>query len=365
MKQYCLLGLLSWTTCVLPTMVAVAQDSTKNSRSLKHKEVAADSSKQTLLFDLDHEFEFTLTANLRALMKDRGEKPIAHSALLTYNAGSGVDTLPLTLKVRGNFRRSKVNCSFPPLLVDFPKKKVKKTLFAHQNKMKLVTHCQIDECVVREYLVYKLYNLLTDLSFRAQIARVTYVDSLGKRTPETHWAYLLEDEGDLAKRNGVKLNTMKQTNMGYADSLTMATVAVFEYMIGNTDWSVPYLHNIRLFANGISSSLPVPYDFDHAGIVEAPYAKPAEQLELASVRERLYRGPVYPTSLFQQVFDKFNQMKPQFYALYQNESRLDKTYVKRTLRYLDDFYALINKPGLVQTVFSRNIQSGIAIKGLK
>ena len=365
MKQYYLLCLLVWAVCFMPIRTAVAQDSTKSSGSLKQKKIAADSAKQTLLFDLDHEFEFTLTTNLRTLMKDRGEKPIAHSALLIYKAGWGIDTLPLTLKVRGNFRRSKVNCSFPPLLVDFPKKKVKNTLFAHQNKMKLVTHCQIDECVVREYLIYKLYNLLTDLSFRVQIAHVTYVDSLGKRTPETHWAYLLEDEGDLAKRNGVKLNTMKQTNMGYADSLTMATVAVFEYMIGNTDWSVPYLHNIRLFANGITSCLPVPYDFDHSGIVEAPYAKPAEQLGLASVRERVYRGPVYPVSLLQQVFDKFNQMKPQFYALYQNESRLDKTYVKRTLKYLDDFYSLINKPALVRTVFRQNVQSAVVIKGLE
>ncbi|QDK83225.1 hypothetical protein EXU85_33330 [Spirosoma sp. KCTC 42546] len=362
MKPYYLLVLLVWAACVTPA--AVAQDSTKSSALKPKKKIAANTNKQPSLFDLDRDLEFTLTANLRDLTKDRGDKPITHAAVLTYTNGSELDTLPLTLKVRGNFRRSKVNCTFPPLLIDLPKKKVKKTLFAHQNKVKLVTHCQNDEWVVREYLVYKLYNLLTDLSFRAQLARVTYADSLGKRAPETHWSFLLEDESDLAKRNNVKLNTMKQIGMGYADSLGMATVAVFEYMIGNTDWSVPYLHNIRLFANGVTSSLPVPYDFDHAGIVEASYAKPAEQLGLSSVRERVYRGPTYPMPLLQQVFDKFNQIKPQVYALYQNDSRLDKTYVKRTVRYLDDFYALLSKPASARAIFRQNVQSGVVIKGL-
>lgn len=252
-----------------------------------------------------------------------------------------------------------------PLLIDLPKKKSRNSLFAQQNKLKLVTHCQLDEWVVREYLVYKLYNLLTDLSFRARLARVTYTDSLGKRSPETHWGFLLEDESDVAKRNNVKVSNTKQTAMTRADSLRMATVSVFEFMIGNTDWSVPYLHNIRLFSNGRPALLPVPYDFDHAGIVEANYALPAEQLSIQSVRERLYRGPSYPPALLQQVFDSFNRLKPQFYALYQNESRLDNRYVKRTLKYLDEFYALINKPTSVQQVFSPNINSRIVIKGLK
>ena len=190
------------------------------------------------------------------------------------------------------------------------------------------------------------------------MARVTYIDSVNKRSPETHWAFLLEDDDAIAKRNGTKVSNAKQTTMNRVDSVSMATVAVFEYMIGNTDWSVPYRHNIRLLDNGPVGSLPVPYDFDHAGIVEAKYALPAEQLGLESVRERAYRGLAYPMPVFQQVFDKFNQVKPQFYALYQTDSRLNKMYVKRTLKYLDEFYDLINKPALARTVFKSGNQSG-------
>lgn len=319
-----------------------------------------------LLFSRDSAVAFTLTANLRVLLRDRGEKPTPHWASLSYtNDSAALVTLPIKAEVRGNFRKSSLNCSFPPLLLDLPKKKARSTIFAQQNKLKLVTHCRVDEWVVREYLIYKLYNQLTEVSFRAQLARVTYADSLGKRTPETHWGFLLEDDDDVAKRNGSRISIMKQAAMSYVDSLQMATVAVFEYMIGNTDWSVPYLHNIRLVDNGEGRPLPIPYDFDHAGIVEAAYAQPAEQLNLQTVRQRLYRGPVYPQALFQRVFEQFNRAKPQFYALYQTDSRLNKAYVKRTLRYLDDFYDLINKPASVVAIFREDAHSKVVIKGLK
>ena len=363
MKQYYLLILLLGTIYLGGATVATAQRVPSGSDSLADKRTTAN--KATILFDNDAVVAFTLTANLRALARDRGDLPVEHAAVLLYTDSKGIDTLPLTLKVRGNFRRSKANCAFPPLLMDFPKKKTKNTLFAKQNKLKLVTHCQNDEWVVREYLVYKLYNLLTDLSFRARLARVTYADSLGKRPAETHWGFLLEDDSEVAKRNRVKVSTLKQSTMAYADSLSMATVAVFEYMIGNTDWSVPYLHNIRLFDDGQAGSLPVPYDFDYSGIVEASYAIPPEQLGIQSVRERLYRGPVYSVALFQRVFDKFNNIKPQFYALYQNNNRLDKSYVKRTLKYLDEFYALINKPATARLSFSEDAKNGVVVKGLK
>lgn len=359
MKQYYSIGLLlsiGFWLCAGQTLLAqAASDSTP----LRQKKAPRQ------LFANDSVMEFSLTVNLRALLRDRGTAPVPHAALLSYTNNQQASVqLPLTVKVRGNFRRSLVNCSFPPLLIDLPKKKTKNTVFAHQNKLKLVTHCQVDEWVVRESLVYKMYNLLTDLSFRAHLARVTYVDSLNKRKPETHWAFLLEDEDDVARRNGAQASNVRQTSMGYADTLNMATVAVFEYMIGNTDWSVPYLHNIRLFDNGQRGLSPVPYDFDHAGIVGALYAQPAAQLGIESVRDRIYRGLMYPMPVFQQVFARFNEVKPQLYALYQNDPRLSKSYVKGTLQYLDEFYALINKPNLALQVFSKGAQAGVVIKGL-
>lgn len=286
-----------------------------------------------------------------------------HPARLTYAADTMV-SLPLDLVVRGNFRRDAANCVFPPLYLDFPKKKVKGTLFAKQNKLKLVTHCRDDEYVVREYLVYKLYNQLTDLSFKARLAQVTYLDSARKRKPETHWGILLEDEDDISKRNGISVykNRLKAA---YADTLNMATLSVFEYMIGNTDWSVVFRHNIKMVVDSTRPRpMAIPYDFDHSGLVDARYAKPAEQLSIETVRERLYRGPAYPMSVLRQVFARFRALKPAFYALYQNNKRLSNSYIKDTVNYFDDFYRIIDNPEKARTAFQSDLDRGIQIRGM-
>ncbi len=323
------------------------------------------------LFKDDDIIQLKIITNLKALQKDRGEKPINHWAQLLYaRKKKGYLTIPIKLKVRGNFRKATANCVFPPLLLDLPMKKDKNSIFERQNRLKLVTHCQSEEYVFQEYMVYQVYNLITNFSFRARLAQVTYEDSASsKRDPQVKYAFLIEDDDDIAKRNGAKNYNLKQTPMSHIDSLHMATVAVFEYMIGNTDWSVPFLHNIKLFTKkGYNYPIPVPYDFDHAGIVEAKYAHPAEQLGLSSVRERLYRGLTYSPQLLNQVFDKFKKAKPEIYALYEKNPRLNAGYVKRTLRYLDEFYKAIDNPREVKRTFvyggGKSQSEGVVIKGL-
>jgi hypothetical protein len=331
----------------------------------------ADSSKIKVgpLFEKEEMLEFGITANMKPLLKDRTKKgPTYRWALLT-RVGTTAEAPPLKvrIKVRGNFRRSAANCLFPPLLLNIPSKKDKNTVFERQNLLKLVTHCQSDDYVVQEYLIYKMYNLLTEYSFKARLARVTYQDSAGQRAPETHAAFLIEDENDLAKRTRTKNIYRKQTAASLIDSVNMATVAVFEYMIGNTDWSLPFLHNIKLVATN-DKILAVPYDFDHSGMVEAKYARPAEELELVSVRQRLYRGITYSPAVLQQVFEKFKRAKPQIYALYASNPLLKERYIKRAIEYLDSFYEIIDNPKSIKNIFvlggGRAGTSGVVIKGL-
>ena len=314
------------------------------------------------LFVDEAPLSFTLTARMQAIQKDRNypaydSLAIKHPARLTYIADStrGVEwAIPLSLVVRGNFRRKKTNCKFPPLYVDFPKKRVANTPFAGQNKLKLVTHCQDEEYLVREYLVYKIFNELTDLSFRARLARVTYVDSVKKRPAETHWAFLVEDEADVARRNGLR-DYKIPTEMVKVDSLSLATMAVFEFMIGNIDWEVMYRHNVRMMTKPGSNNPPrlVPYDFDHAVIVDAAYASRAD-----NTGQRIYRGVLYPGWLLKRVFGQFNELKPRFYARYTNDPRLSEAYVKQTITYLDKFYALINDPAAVKASFFNGDKDG-------
>jgi hypothetical protein len=304
------------------------------------------------LFEKKEVLQIKIEANLKALLKDRGQTPQYHWAKLSYNDDRGETvTVPIKTKVRGNFRRSAANCDFPPLLLNFQKKEVKNTLFQHQEKLKLVTECVNEDYVFHEYLVYEIYNLITDFSFRARLTEVTYIDSLGKKDPDKEFGILLENEADVAKRNAAKNTYMKNVSIEQYDSVQMATVVLFEYLIANNDWSVAALHNIKQFTKTGKLFLAVPYDFDHSGIVDAPYALPPPQLEIANVRERLYRGLNYPPSVFQQVFDKFNSIKPQIYALYQGNPLLSSGYIKRTIKYLDEFYEQINDPKAVKKHF--------------
>ena len=360
------LFLLTWPGLTTAQTTSPTQEGAAPADSSSAKGKLAD------LFLSEDPLTFTLTAQMQRIVTDR-TKPandslsVKHPARLTYsNAANGDNvSLPLTLLVRGNFRRNANNCAFPPLYLDFPKKQTKGTLFAKQNKLKLVTHCQAEDYVVREYLIYKLYNVVTDLSFRARLARVSYVDSLRKRQTETRWGFLIEDEDDVAKRNGLK-EFKGEIEGNVADTLSMARMAVFEYMIGNIDWSVFYRHNIRLASGpGFSKPAVIPYDFDHAALVDAPYAHALEPDNTTGLPERQYRGPLYPGWLLKKVFDEFNTLKPQFYAIYQTDKRLNRAYVKQTIRFLDAFYAVINNPAAVKSNFFYGDDNGALFKSFK
>ncbi|MBO0947185.1 hypothetical protein [Fibrella forsythiae] len=367
-----ILSLISYPILLVLTFASLnAAGQTDSLASTKQKKLKTKKAPEVKpLFTTDDVLSLTITARMQPILRDRippkaDEKGLKHPAMLTVAADSGGTVqLPINLQVRGHFRRSSANCTFPPLYLTVPKQPAKGTPFAKQSALKLVTHCNNEAYVVNEYLVYKLYNLFTDLSFKARLAQVTYADSAKKQAIYSRWGILLEDDSDVARRNRSKVYKSRYRAEN-CDTLATATMAIFEYMIGNTDWSVVYQHNVRLVTDSTKARpLPIPYDFDHSGIVAAPYAKPAEQLNISSVQERLYRGPIYPQSVLRQVIARFNTLKPQIYAIYTNEKRVERGYVKQTLAYLDDFFALINDPQKARTVFQDPNGRGVQIKGL-
>jgi hypothetical protein len=324
------------------------------------------------LFKSDDTLNFTVFANLKPLIKDRGDTPNNHWGIVKYSDSTGKQVeLPIKIKVRGNFRRMAANCSFPPFLLDFDKKKKEKSIFKQQNKLKLVTHCLKNDYIMQEYLVYKIYNLITENSFKARIAHVTYLDSASKRDTETRLAFLIEDDDDLAKRIKAKAYKKVRLRHNQVDSLQMATVSVFEYLIGNTDWSVPFRHNIKLYYKEGQMPTPIPYDFDHSGIVNASYATPAPELEqITSVKQRLYRGFAYSPSIFKSVFDNFKNVKTDIYKLYTGNKSFEPSYIKYVTKYLDDFYKIIdNKRDVENYIVGQGLKNmeagGVQIKGYK
>lgn len=327
--------------------------------------------KKDPLFYNDDILHCKLAGNLNALYKDRGDNSSYHPITLQYlTKDSATVALNVMAKTRGHFRRDKKNCKMPPILLDFQNtKNIKNTLFENQKKLKLVVPCQGDDYVIKEYLVYKLYNLLSDKSFRARLVQVDFEDSSTNHKMETHYCILIEDEKKMAQRNQSFVLKNKMLDMKSTDITEFEKMAVFQYMIGNTDWGVPYLQNIVLITkDSMIAPAAVPYDFDHAGIVDAPYAGPAPELEISSVRERLYRGFCEEDKKnFKETFDLFNKKKNDIYNVYNNCTLLNSKYIKFVTRYLDEFYKTINSNKSIEAEFGKpcNTDVRVEIKGLK
>lgn len=326
---------------------------------------------ETGLFDTDSILHIKLTGRLNELFTDRKDNMVYHPLLLQYSGkDSSLVSISIKAKARGNFRRLKENCKWPPIMLNFTQNEKSKTsIFRDQHKLKLVVPCQGDEYVVKEWLVYKLYNLITEKSFRARLVKVEFEDSLQQRKTENYYCILLEDEKQMADRNKAELIDKKMIHMEQTNIPAFTKMAVFEYMIGNTDWSVPYLQNIKLLSLKPNEfPYAVPYDFDHAGIVNAPYAGAAPELEISSILERVYRGYCNNDQLsFAETFDRFNQLKDSIYNVYRNCPLLSAKYVKFVTKFLDDFYKTINNKKAIESEFKKPCTTNIRIelKGLK
>ncbi len=324
----------------------------------------------TPLFHSEDILHITLTGNLKELFRDISDNNSYHPVLLQYTeADSSEVVIPIRVKTRGHFRRQQRVCSMPPLLLDFPKEKIKNTLFANQEKLKLVVPCMGDDYVIEEYLVYKLYNLVSAKSFRDRLALVTFEDSAHQRKTETHYCFLLEDEKEMAARNGCFVLKKKMVDMKTTNLDEFRKMAVFQYLIGNTDWGVSFLQNIVLITkDSLMAPYTVPYDFDQAGIVDARYAIPHPELGISSVTTRLYRGFCEnDMDNLSSTFELFNRLKPEIYKVYDSCSLLSPGYVKFVKRFLNEFYKTINNKRDIKDEFGNpcNLERRYEIKGLK
>ena len=324
------------------------------------------------LFDSDEILQLTLKGDMRKPLHDKSQKPKFYPLILSYQAEDDSEkSLTIEVKARGNFRRLRGNCTYAPLMLKFEKDEATQTsIFNSQKELKLVMPCQGDKYVVREWLVYKLYNLFTPLSFKARLVKIQLEEEGKTKHDDSFYGILLEDETKLAERNG--LIPLKRNMKPYQTQVDQFNLmAVFEYLIGNTDWSVQYRQNIKLLYEGDAKlPFPVPYDFDHAGIVSAPYALPAKELGIKSVRERIYRGfCVEDLDKFAPIVDRFKELKEEIYALYEDSDYLDQAYIQSTVLFLDDFYATLNDENVWRKDFGYPCDpkgtGNVVIKGLK
>jgi hypothetical protein len=236
---------------------------------------------------------------------------------------------------------------------------VEGTIFEGQDKIKMVVPCKLGrdywvQYVIAEYLAYRMLNVLTPLSFRARLVEATFLDESGEDDPFVCYAFLIEDDSEMAKRNdGIKEDREDWEATPVSPVLLEKNYAIlvefFQYMIGNTDWSGVQMHNVQLFRDRTGRPYPVPFDFDFSGLVNARYATPDPRLPIRDVRQRFFRGfcPDQMNRLpeqYQGVYELFFEKREELYELWRIQEGLDPDRLEETLEYLDDFYEILENP---------------------
>jgi hypothetical protein len=291
--------------------------------------------------------EFTIVAPFGKLKRDRAVETQYRPATIFYIANGTEVRIPVRLRTRGIWRKK--NCEIPPLMMNFTNDSTKKTVFARLDRARFTFACRhnddYEQYVLQEYNLYRVHRLLNPLSYDVRLARVTYVDSEKKDTLATRWAFISETDEAFAQRLGVKLVTTQGAGPTDVDPYESAFYGVFQYFVGNSDFSIRALHNAVLVMKD-HQHYPVARDFDWSGAVNARYATPSPILKIRSVAERIMRGYCAPPEEFEKVFSLFREKKDSIYALYRDPimAPMKPGVVTQTLKYFDDFYATINDP---------------------
>ncbi len=323
---------------------------------------ATDKKDAKPLFAADDPIRLTITAPLADLASSYGKSKRPAPGTLAVIAPTP-EQLAIAVSTRGVTRGDRDICPFPPLRIDFPQKPTGGSLFKGQSSLKLVTHCRPDavfqDYVRLEYAAYRMYALLTPESFGVRLAEVDYVNKNGRKLA-TKPGFFIEDVKDVARRAGDKrLKIRARIASSALDPRAAARFAMFEYMIGNLDWSMtaasagtPCCHNSRLIATkGTTTGLtPVPYDFDFSGLVDAPYATPPEGFHQPNVRVRFYQGICAHNEAARAAAAELLERRAAITGVLDAVPDLGAGRRDKAKRYLDEFFGQIGTPGGVATV---------------
>ena len=305
-------------------------------------------------FASDNLIRMSLEFDMKMFIRTKHKGEYQKALLTVYNLDSNRIQKEIRVRARGVARRS--ICYLPPIKLNFKKKGSENDTLNEINSLKLVTHCKnsamYEQYILKEFLVYRMYNLLTDSSFRAKLVQINYVDSEDKVKPVTKYGFIIESNDRLAERlNGVRIER-SGVNTWDTDHYHTSLTAIFQYMIGNTDWAVPVPHNFKLIKPAAPNAriLAITYDFDYSGMVNTVYAVPDENLGIKTVRTRVYRGYCLPSEgEYQRLFNVFLANKQAMFSLVEDFEFLNKKSRLEMLEYLEEFYDILEDPRLAKS----------------
>ena len=306
------------------------------------------------LFTSDDVIDIVFEAPMNTIVKNAEKRP-EEAGIMRYTEDDGrVVTLNLKMTTRGKSRLK--YCRFPPLKIDLKKSETEGTLFAGQNKLKVVTRCRAGDSyeryLLQEFSIYGAFNVLSGRSFRVRMLNVTYRDTDGKRDDETHSSYFIETDKEVAARYGMEQRDMDKVQFSKLDQAHASKLSLFQFLIGNTDWSMTAgppgagcCHNNKLIVTPGSENgwIQLPYDFDQAGLINTSYSEPSEMLGIRSVRQRVFRGRCSNIGQLEDTIAIFNERRAAIEAALLPAALGDKPR-KTAVKYIDEFYEIINDP---------------------
>jgi len=286
---------------------------------------------------LEVELQYSFSA-LEASKKTEEESP----AIFRYKKEGGHwEELSAEVRARGRYRRR--ICEYTPIKIDFSKKHLRAKGLLPYDDLKLVTHCvsgpRGKDAVLREYLAYRLYAQLTDQTIRAQLVEITYRDT-DSRSKHTAYGILLEDVDELAGRtNSVECEECYGLKPEQFNQDNLKVHGLFQYMIGNLDWSLKMGRNIKIMQDQKTGQYWLaPFDFDFAGMVDASYAVPNPDYGQTSIQERFFIGPEFSPNELEGAKSLFMSKKESLISEVENLEELNRSSQKAIIEYLESFY---------------------------
>jgi hypothetical protein len=339
---------LAGSFTAVPAYAQAAAEKAKSDKPKEDKEPKGEK-KVPALFTSEAPLAITFKVNVKQIRRDKGAEPPWRWASFTYKDSAGKDVeVPLRVRTRGIWRLK--NCEFPPIRLNFAGKETKNTLFDGVDKPKLVNFCRdndtYEQYMLQEAQLYRIYQLLTPLSHRIRVARIAYVDSASGKREAERYAMIIEDPDQLANRHMARIVKTKGAGPADFEPKDLALAYMYLYFIGNLDFSFNGLHNTELLGTGDGRILPVAYDFDYAGAVNASYAVPPPNYNVPNVRTRKFLAYCELAPEFPSAVAKLVEQKDAIYALYRDEvgKLLNPSVVMSTLEYFDDFYEQVRTP---------------------
>ncbi|MCL6258608.1 hypothetical protein M3O96_05880 [Aquiflexum sp. TKW24L] len=323
---------------VLPIFIIAFLFSISDSFSQEKEDVSK-------LFRSEEVLDLKLGFSFKDIKKSDKEQAVSQEWLYYKDKTGEWDSLKIDLFARGNFRKD--HCFFTPLKIKIAKKDREGSIFKGNKTLKLVMPCQNNkmaaDLTLKEYMIYKMYEEVTPYHFHTRLVNITLTDRGGKQEKSFEIkAFLIEDDSEIADRFEATMKKEMEINpFRFMDTVTIRQ-EFFQFMIANTDWSTTAQHNVAVMQLPNKSYIPLCYDFDMAGFVNAPYAVVNPLIPINSVTERYYRGLCREEGLFQNTREHYLSIENNIWNAYGKVSpMLSPNEQETTKKFLTAYFDIL------------------------